>query len=202
MPPRWKRSNARAEGKTEISFDGPAFRALERFPPELARLEGLRYASLSQNSVSDLSALSGHTGLQILWFFSSAVSNLNALSDPTGLRFLYLSQSSVSELPVMAGLEELEALMLDGTNVLDLRPLRWLPKLGTDEFQRLTFHDTPATAADTELARLSEIKGEKERARETLAYLNSLPPWPAPLHPRRPPRWHTAPAHRRGAQAA
>ena len=58
----------------------------------------------------------------------------------------------------------------------DLRPIRGLAKLGTNRPPGLGFRDTPATRADGTLARLAGIEDTEDRARETLAYLNSLPP--------------------------
>jgi len=47
----------------------------------------------------------------------------------------------------------------------------------------VNFKNTPATARDGRLAELAEIENDEERARETLAYLRSLPPWPEPYTP-------------------
>ena len=55
--------------------------------------------------------------------------------------------------------------------------------LGTDGFPGLNFSNTSATARDARLAELAEIKSHADRARKTLAYLRSLPPWPEPYTP-------------------
>jgi hypothetical protein len=65
--------------------------------------------------------------------------------------------------------------------VADLRPIRGCAKLGTNGPPGLRFPDTPATKVDGTLARLAGIEDAKDCARETLAYLNTLPPWPEPL---------------------
>ena len=73
--------------------------------------------------------------------------------------------------------------MLDEGQVADLRPIRGLAALGTNREPGLGFRDTPATRADGTLARLAGIEDPEDRARETLAYLNTLPPWPEPYTP-------------------
>jgi hypothetical protein len=83
----------------------------------------------------------------------------------------------------LAGLAGLRGLELDGCQVADLRPIRGLAKLGTNHPPGLSFHDTPATRADGTLARLAGIEDTEARARVTLAYLNTLPPWPDPYTP-------------------
>lgn len=50
-----------------------------------------------------------------------------------------------------------------------------------DRLVGLVFRDTPATAQDPELHRLSLIDNDDQRTRDTLAYLKTLPPWPEPL---------------------
>ncbi|ETD87512.1 hypothetical protein U716_00710 [Rhodobacter capsulatus B6] len=56
------------------------------------------------------------------------------------------------------------------------------------------FSDCEATRRDAELTRLSDIDDDTIRTRETLAYLNTLPPWPEPYLPKarpdgKPPEW-------------
>jgi Leucine-rich repeat (LRR) protein len=101
----------------------------------------------------------------------------------TALRGLSLDQTAVSDLAPLAGLAGLADLVLDGCPVADLRPIRGFAKLGTNRAPGLSFHDTPATRADGTLARLAGIEDPEDRARETLAYLNTLPPWPEPYIP-------------------
>ncbi len=53
-------------------------------------------------------------------------------------------------------------------------------------YSGLQFRNTPAAAADIELARLAEIEDSATRTRDTLAYLKTLPEWPLPLGSEKP----------------
>ena len=78
-------------------------------------------------------------------------------------------------------LTALQLLDLDGTPVVDLRPLVDLPFpfQSINGHQCLRFKNT-AAAVHT-LNDLSEIQDNRERTDKTLAYLRTLPPYPAPL---------------------
>ncbi|MCA3538857.1 MAG: hypothetical protein IOC80_13955, partial [Rhodobacter sp.] len=147
----------------------------------LAALTALQRLELNQTAVSDLAPLAALTALQTLGLSQTAVSDLAPLAALTALKWLWLNQTAANDLAPLAGLTGLTILVLDGCRVADLRPIRGLAKLGTIFPPGLRFHDTPATRADGALARLAGIEDTKDRARETLAYLNTLPPWPEPL---------------------
>jgi hypothetical protein len=59
-----------------------------------------------------------------------------------------------------------------------------MKQLGTNGQPGLSFTNTSATALDAELARLAGIEDDETRARDTLAYLNTLPPWPQTYTPK------------------
>jgi hypothetical protein len=62
-----------------------------------------------------------------------------------------------------------------------MRPIRNM-KVGVGEYSfGLSFENIPATRRDLRLAQLARIADHQDRARETLAYLATLPPWPEPL---------------------
>ncbi|MGY6632943.1 MAG: leucine-rich repeat domain-containing protein [Alkalilacustris sp.] len=140
-------------------FDSQPLRPLDRLPPEIADLTALTDLGLEATQVEDISPLSGLTAL----------------------RWLGLAGTKVSNLTPLAKLSKLQGLCLDNTAVQDLRPIRDLPHLGTGHDGGLSFADTPATAVDAELRRLSKVENDVQRTRETLAYLKTLPPWPEPL---------------------
>ncbi len=56
-----------------------------------------------------------------------------------------------------------------------------MDKLGDGPLGGLWFNGTPALQYDRELARLAEIDDHTQRAKKTIAYLKTLPPWPEPL---------------------
>ena len=152
-------ARARAEDATELVLDREECRALDRLPPEIAEFGALTQLDLVNTEVRDLTPLAGLTGLQLL----------------------RLNQTAVQDLTPLAGLTGLQTLWLNRTAVQDLRPIRDLPQLGEVRVGGLGFRGTPAVARDAELRRLSEIGDSRERTRETLAYLKTLPPWPEPL---------------------
>ncbi|MCA3446595.1 MAG: hypothetical protein INF93_07750 [Rhodobacter sp.] len=149
----------------------------------LAALTELQTLTLNQTAVRDLAPLAALTALRTLTLSRTAVSHLAPLAALTKLQWLWLNRTAVSDLAPLAGLADLRQLALVGCQVADLRPIRGLAKLGTNDPPGLRFDDTPATRADGTLARLAGIKMHKDRARETLAYLNTLPPWPEPYTP-------------------
>ncbi|MCA3438607.1 MAG: hypothetical protein INF48_14970, partial [Rhodobacter sp.] len=147
----------------------------------LAALTALQRLDLDQTAVSDLAPLAALTALRWLSLTRTAVSDLAPLAALPALQMLSLGHTAVSDLAPLAGLAGLQDLGLDGCQVADLRPIRGLAKLGTNRPPGLSFQDTHATRADGTLARLAGIEETEDRARETLAYLNTLPPWPEPL---------------------
>lgn len=149
----------------------------------LAGLTELWTLDLDQTRVSDLSPLVGLTQLKNLYLRDTEISDLSPLVGLTQLKNLWFDQTKVSDLSPLAGLTELESLWLNRTGVIDLRPIRTAASLVKGD-TGLVFHDIPATRADAELLRLSQIKDHKKRTRETLAYLESLPPWPEPYKPK------------------
>ncbi len=172
---------ARAAGEIGLSFDAMAFRTLERIPPEVAGIDGLKRLDLDNTQVSDLVPLRELTGLKTLRLDRTQVSDLSPLFELTGLQWLYLKQTQVSNLAPLKALTKLQMLWLDQTQVHDLRPIRNLPALGERGSGGLRFKDTPAASATPDLARLSQIENDQERTLETQAYLRTLPPWPEPL---------------------
>jgi Leucine-rich repeat (LRR) protein len=149
----------------------------------LATLTALQTLTLEETAVSDLAPLAALTALQELYLDETAVSDLAPLAGLTALQRLDLTQTAVSDIAPLAGLAKLTDLVLDEGQVADLRPIRGLAALGTNREPGLGFRDTPATRADGTLARLAGIEDPEDRARETLAYLNTLPPWPEPYTP-------------------
>lgn len=203
-------------GGTELDLSGEKFRALERIPTEVADIPDLTHLNLRETSVADLEPLAQLTELRQLHLTASPVSELRPLrklsklevlaADQTSvsdlrpiiglknLKWLYLDHSPISDISTISRLSRLEDLSISATEVSDLRPIRRLTNLGTMGPAGLTFEAALATELDAELQRLSEIQDEDIRARETLAYLNTLPPWPEPYLPKarpdgKPPEW-------------
>lgn len=151
---------------------------------DLSPLDGLtklKRLKLDQTQVSDLTPLAGLTELTDLRIDQTSVTDLTPLAGLIGLTRFRIDRTSVSDLTPLEHLKELQELLLHGTQVADLRPIRELTQFGTNSSSGLSFTDTPATQRDAELARLAKIDDAAQRTRDTLAYLNTLPPWPEPL---------------------
>ncbi|MGY6410735.1 MAG: leucine-rich repeat domain-containing protein, partial [Alkalilacustris sp.] len=73
-------AHARAKGAKELSFDHEPFRALDRLPPDIADLDGLKSLDLSNTRIHDLLPLAGLTGLQGLYLNHTAVQDLLPLA--------------------------------------------------------------------------------------------------------------------------
>jgi hypothetical protein len=147
----------------------------------LSGLTKLQSLQLNQTAVSDPSPLRDLTALAFISLNQTAVSDLSPLRDLTALQFLFLRRTAVGDLSPLRNLTELRSLWLDHTKVGDLRQIAHLNLLGSEAYTELSFHGTPAAAADPALARLAQSRYHRKRTRETLAYLQTLPPWPEPL---------------------
>ena len=147
----------------------------------LRKMTSMRSLELEQTAVYDISPLRAMTLLNILELNQTEVSDLAPLAKMTALRGLSLYKTKVQNLHPLSQLSALQGLLLDNTGVADLRPLVNLSFEDLGVFSGLSFADTPSTLHDPELQRLSHLKGPKQRTRETLAYLKTLPPWPKPL---------------------
>ncbi len=151
----------------------------------LAGMTGLQSLGLSNNRITDVAPLAGLTKLQTLNLDNTLITDLSPLAEMTELKRLKVSNTQITDLSPIAGLKKLETLQIDQTRVSDLRPVAvaMAQTLGIVHRRIVTFSETAAAAQDAHLAELAQIKGDEERARETLAYLRSLPPWPEPYTP-------------------
>ncbi len=152
---------------------------------ELAPLSGLTALQtlyLSGTQVAELAPLSGLTALQTLHLGNTQVAELAPLSGLTALQTLYLDNTQVAELAPLSAMHSVDLLWLNNTKVSDMRPLVDHPGLlrGAERgWIPLAFKNTPATRLDPDgLGRLAEIKDDKQRTIETLAYLKTLDRWP------------------------
>jgi hypothetical protein len=169
-------AEAAETGAQFLDFDKDEFRALEQIPAEIASLTGLRILNLRRTQIADLAPLAGMTALQYLSLHNTQITDLAPLAGLSGLQSLWLDNTTVTNLAPLAGLKGLYDLTLRGSHVTDLRPLIGLSELGTRGRPGLSFANTPATRLDPHLAELGKIRALATRARETLAYLRSLPP--------------------------
>lgn len=150
----------------------------------LKGMVGLTTLWLDRTKITNLAPLAGISELQSLFLGKTKITDLSPLEELTELRRLAIDGTLVSEIDTFEKLQKLEDVWLDDCNVVDLRPITNLHRLGISRIPPgVTFLNTPATRRDKRLAELAIIEDDKERTRETLAYLRTLPPWPAPYTP-------------------
>jgi hypothetical protein len=164
-----------------LDFNQSRFGALDRLPPEIDMLKYLTSLNLIYTQVSDITPLAKLTALETLRLDNTQVSDLTPLAKLTALRILTLRNTEVSDLTPLAKLTALQNLWLLNTQVSDLRPIRDLQQLGERTHGGLFFTNTPFAEANDVTRRLAAITNDKQRTRETMAYLKTLPPWPQPL---------------------
>jgi Leucine Rich repeats (2 copies) len=95
----------------------------------LSGLTGLKELYLDRTRVTDLSPLSGLTGLNVLILNGTPVTDFSPLSGLTGLKVLLLNGTPLTDLSPLSGLTGLEVLYLESTPVTDLSPLSGLTGL-------------------------------------------------------------------------
>jgi len=91
---------------------------------KLAKLKCLEVLNLSENSVSDLTAISDITTLRCLSIKGTKVTNISSLSNLTHLEWIDLSSSSIYDINPLEKLTELKDLSLENTKVKDLDAIK------------------------------------------------------------------------------
>ena len=95
----------------------------------LTGLTELQYLDLDINSVSDISALAGLTNLIELCLVGNPITDISALAGLTNLEKLSLGSDSISDISALAGLTNLKKLLLGSDSISDISPLAELPHL-------------------------------------------------------------------------
>lgn len=84
---------------------------------------------VNSNGISDLSPLSGLTGMKTLHLYTNDVSDLSPLSGMTDLRWLDVSNNLIWDISPLSTLTELRGLALNNNAISDLSPLSGLTNL-------------------------------------------------------------------------
>jgi hypothetical protein len=121
---------------------------------QLGGISLLNILSLSNSSVSDVSALAALTNLHSLDLWGTDVSDVGALAALTNLQSLDLSNTRVSDVSALAALTNLQSLDLSNTRVSDVSALAALANLQTINLWSTGVIDVSALAA---LANLQTI---------------------------------------------
>ena len=138
--------------KGEDSLDFLHLPALERLPPALSNLKGLKKLTLSRTQIADISPLSSLTGLEWLDLNGTQVTDISPLSGLTKLEWLDLNGTQVTDISPLSELTQLHSLDLDGTQVTDISPLAGLTQL-----QKLNLNGTQVTDISS-LAGLTQLQ--------------------------------------------
>jgi len=120
----------------------------------LSGLTNLEVLGLSNTQVSDISVLSGLTNLEVLYLYNTQVSDISALSGLTNLEELYLSYTNVSDISALSGLTNLEVLGLSNTQVSDISALSGLTNLKELDLSYTNVSDISALSGLTNLKEL------------------------------------------------
>ena len=99
---------------------------------DISPLSGLRSLldlNLGYNSITDISALSGLTNMLFLQLDANSITDLSALSGPRRLRGLSVSGNSVSDISVLSSLTSLTFINLTGSSISDINALSGLTNM-------------------------------------------------------------------------
>ena len=95
----------------------------------LGGLTNLTTLDLSGNNLTDVSPLSGLTKLHSLELNNNNLTDVSPLSGLTNLEWLYLNNNNLTDASALGGLTKLHRLELSGNNLTDVSPLSGLTKL-------------------------------------------------------------------------
>ena len=114
-------------------------------------LTGLSSLTLSENSISDVSALNGLTGLTYLDLTGNSITDISALSGLTNLKELVLGSNSITDIGALSGLTSLTVLRLFNNSISDITGLGGLTGLTTLDLRLNSISDISALGGLTDL---------------------------------------------------
>ena len=97
----------------------------------LSGLTGLETLTLQYNQITDVAPLSGLTGLEWLNLFANQITDVSPLAGLTGLETLHLGDNRIMDVAPLADLTGLELLSLQRNRITDVAPLADLTRLET-----------------------------------------------------------------------
>jgi Leucine-rich repeat (LRR) protein len=131
---------------TSSIYKEPCFVANEYPPPNLESLKNypmITSLKLTEQRLTDLSALTALSNLLELDITCNSVNNLGPISHLTHLQSLNLSENSISSIEPLENLTQLIGLNLEGNCIVSLKPLQYLVNL-----QSLTITNDSNSTAD------------------------------------------------------
>ena len=95
----------------------------------LSGLSGMQVLNLGVNQITDLSPLSGLSGMQILQLDGNQITDLSPLSGLSRMWLLNLGVNQITDLSPLSGLADLQKLALQANQITDISPLYTLQQL-------------------------------------------------------------------------
>ena len=138
-----------------LQLDNLEIETLEKLIEPFKKLTRLRWLSLCNNKIIDLSPLSNLNGLQKLWLDNNQISDLRPLSRLTNLWILSLNHNQVIDLNPLSEIIGLWKLSLQNNKISDLSPLTRLTALRELMLQNNEIIDLRSLSGLTGLWRLS-----------------------------------------------
>ena len=120
----------------------------------LSGLTSLTWLDLRSNNISDISSLSGLTNLEYLFFDNNNISDISALSNLTRLTDLSLANNNISDISALSGLTNLTDLSLGSNNISDISSLSNLTRLIWLNLDNTNISDISSLSGLTNLAYL------------------------------------------------
>ena len=114
-------------GITSLNLRGKSISSLKA--GDFKGLTALKWLNLSENSITDISALEKLTTLKVLWLAENSISDISALKDLTQLTELNLDFNSISDISPLEKLTALTWLSLRNNSINDISALKKLTAL-------------------------------------------------------------------------
>ena len=108
---------------SDLRLSGNGLSDMWALLPVLSSLPHLESLALSNNAITDISALAGFTNLYLLGLEGNAIADISALYALTNLLWLNLEDNAITDISTLAGLTELIWLYLSNNAISDISPL-------------------------------------------------------------------------------
>jgi len=166
-------ADSRGDALDELFLNGAPVAALQALPASLSGIDPLRLLEVTGADLTDISALRDCLGLRFGSLENVPLVDISSLAGLSSLRGLSLSGSAVRDLRPLAELTELDWLVLDDCPVQDLSPLTRLTGLTQLSVARTKVTDLTPLCEMTSLTRLT-LSGSPVRDLAPIAGLSGL----------------------------
>ena len=130
---------------------------------------------LHNNSISDISALSGMTSMTALYLYNNSVSDISALSGMTSMITLDLRNNNISDVSAVSGMTSLSILSVAGNPISDYGPLRTLKAANPNVFIDIGFTNNPPVFTEGTSTTRSVAERTASGTNTAVQYLRRMP---------------------------